>query len=49
MRENPQITNAELSKVLGLTEKGIEWNIKKLKEKASSDELGRPREDIGKS
>lgn len=30
--KNPYITQSELSKVCGITEDGIYWNIKKLKE-----------------
>lgn len=33
IRENPQITQKELSKKTGLTRRGVEWNIEKLKEK----------------
>ncbi len=31
LENNPQMSQRELSKVTGLTQRGIEWNIKKLK------------------
>ena len=31
MRRNPQVTTAELAKELGVTDKGIEWQIVKLR------------------
>ena len=32
MRENPHITNKELVEACGITEDGVYWNTKKLKE-----------------
>lgn len=32
IRENPKVTTAELAASIGLTVKGIDWNLKKLKE-----------------
>ena len=32
MRENPHITNKELAEACGITEDGVYWNTKKLKE-----------------
>jgi len=34
MKENPKITIMELTKQTGLTRRGVEWNIDKLKKKA---------------
>jgi ATP-dependent DNA helicase RecG len=31
IKQNPQITVPELCAVVGLTQKGVEWNIKRLK------------------
>lgn len=46
IRENASVTTEGLSKVSGLTEKGVEWNIKKLKDegllrRVGSDKGGR--------
>ena len=37
---NPQITQAELSEMTGLTRRGIEWNISKLKAKGLIERVG---------
>jgi len=38
--ENPNITNQELADKLELTVKGIEWQIKKLKEQGKLERIG---------
>lgn len=40
IRGNQQITAAELAKALGLTAKGVEWNIRRLKEKSLIRRIG---------
>ena len=40
MKDNPNITMKELSEKTGLSEKGIEWNIKKLKERKRIRRVG---------
>lgn len=40
IKENPSITIPELAEKIGLTAKGIEWNIKKLKEKGKLKRIG---------
>ena len=40
IRENPQITQRDLSEKTGLTRRGIEWNIEKLKEKGLLKRVG---------
>jgi ATP-dependent DNA helicase RecG len=37
---NPQITQAELSKMTGLTRRGVEYNLSKLKEKGLIEREG---------
>ena len=33
IKDNPKITQNELAEITGLTRRGIEWNLAKLKEK----------------
>ena len=40
IKENPSITIQELAERIGLTVKGIEWNIKKLQEKGKLKRIG---------
>lgn len=40
IKENPKITTAELALRTGLTVKGIEWNIRELKEKGVLKRVG---------
>ena len=40
MHENPPITMNQLSEETGLTRRGIEWNIKKLKEVGKLERIG---------
>lgn len=40
IRERPEITTAELAELTGLTVKGIEWNLKKLKNKGILRRVG---------
>ena len=40
MKENPSITVEEIAKATGLTVKGVEWNIKKLKQKSMIKRIG---------
>ena len=40
IKENPLITIHELADKIGLTVKGLEWNIKKLKEKGKLKRIG---------
>lgn len=40
IKENPKITTDELSKQTGLSMKGIEWNIKKLKKEKILERIG---------
>ena len=40
MRNNPKITQKELETITGLKRRGIEWNIKKLKEKRIIKRIG---------
>jgi len=40
IKENPLITIPELAEKIGLTVKGVEWNIKKLKEKGKLKRIG---------
>ena len=42
--ENPAITVAELSREIGLSKKGIEWNIKKLKDNGVLKRIGSPKD-----
>jgi ATP-dependent DNA helicase RecG len=38
--DNPQITQTELSKMTGLTRRGIEWNLTKLKDQGLLERVG---------
>ncbi len=40
IKENPLITIPELAAKIGLTVKGVEWNIKKLKEDGKLKRIG---------
>ena len=37
---NPKVTQIELSKITGLTTRGIEWNLSKLKAKGLIERIG---------
>jgi len=43
IRANPEMTMAELAETLGLTRKGVEWSIRRLKEKGSLRRIGPDR------
>ena len=40
IKNNPKITTAELAEILEITVKGVEWNIKKLKQKGILKRIG---------
>ncbi|PKP60679.1 hypothetical protein CVT91_04620 [Candidatus Atribacteria bacterium HGW-Atribacteria-1] len=40
IKNNPKITTVELAEILEITVKGVEWNIKKLKEKGIVRRIG---------
>jgi ATP-dependent DNA helicase RecG len=40
MKNNPKITQKELETITGLKRRGIEWNIKKIKEKRIIKRIG---------
>jgi len=40
IKNNPKITSAELAEILEITVKGVEWNIKKLKEEGIIKRIG---------
>ncbi len=40
IKNNPEISTGELAKELGITVKGIEWNIKKLKQAGILERIG---------
>ena len=40
IKENPEITMRELADITGLTEKGIEWNIARLREEGKLRRVG---------
>ncbi len=40
MKENPRVTIPEISKLVGVSVKGVEWNIKDLKTKKLIDRVG---------
>jgi len=44
IRENPQITTKELAEKTGLTAKGVEWNIKSLKDEKKLRRVGGRKE-----
>ncbi|MDA3799782.1 MAG: winged helix-turn-helix domain-containing protein [Kiritimatiellae bacterium] len=37
---NPEISQRELAKLTGLSQRGVEWNIKKLKDEGSLRRVG---------
>ncbi|MDA2936245.1 winged helix-turn-helix transcriptional regulator [Patescibacteria group bacterium AH-259-L05] len=43
INENPKITQEELSVKTGLTIRGVEWNLKKLKKKGLLKRIGSAR------
>ena len=40
IKNNPKITQNELAEIAGLTRRGIEWNLAKLKEKGIIKRIG---------
>jgi len=40
IKDNPKITQNELTKITDLTRRGIEWNLSKLKEKGIIKRIG---------
>jgi len=40
IKDNPKITQNELAGIAGLTRRGIEWNLAKLKEKGIIKRIG---------
>jgi ATP-dependent DNA helicase RecG len=40
IKSNPKITQNELAEITGLTRRGIEWNLAKLKEKGIIERIG---------
>ena len=40
IKNKPEITASELAEILKITVKGVEWNIKKLKEKGIIKRIG---------
>ncbi len=44
MRENPKITTQELAKRTGLSAKGVEWNLKNLKDEKIIQHVGGRKE-----
>jgi len=40
IKNNPKITQNELAEIAGLTRRGIEWNLVKLKEKGIIKRIG---------
>jgi len=40
IKSNPKITQNELAEIAGLTRRGIEWNLAKLKEKEIIKRIG---------
>jgi len=45
IKSNPKITQNELAEIAGLTRRGIEWNLSKLKEKGIIKRIDPPKED----
>ena len=39
-KENPKTTQAELAKLTGLSRRGVEWNIQKLKSENRIERIG---------
>lgn len=44
IKENPTITQSELSKKIELTRRGVEWNLKQLKERKIIRRVGGRKE-----
>jgi ATP-dependent DNA helicase RecG len=40
LKDNPQISQRELANITGLTQRGIEWNISKLKDSGQLERIG---------
>ena len=40
MKNNPEITTGEMAEILGITAKGVEWHIKKLKIEGEIKRIG---------
>ena len=40
IKENPSVSTKELEAITGLTRRGVEWNIKKLKEEGRIRRVG---------
>ncbi len=40
LKDNPQISQRELANITGLTQRGIEWNISKLKDSGRLERIG---------
>jgi len=40
IKTNPEVTQKELSEATGLTQRGIEWNLKKMKDEEIIDQIG---------
>ena len=47
IKQNPQITQQELIRKLGLSRRGVEWNIKKMKENGIIKRIGAARGEGG--
>jgi len=47
LRQNPRMTQSELMNILSLSRRGVEWNIKKLKEKGVLTRKGTSRGEGG--
>ena len=43
IKSNPKITQNQLAEIVGLTRRGIEWNLAKLKEKGIIKRIGSPK------
>jgi len=43
IKKNPKITQNEFAEITGLTRRGIEWNLAKLKEKGIIKRIGSPK------
>jgi len=48
MKDNPQITQRELSKILNITIDGVKYHIRNLSKKASSDVKGQTEQEYGR-
>jgi ATP-dependent DNA helicase RecG len=40
LKDNPQISQRELANITGLTQRGIEWDISKLKDSGQLERIG---------